>query len=364
MKIIIPMAGLGSRFFNAGFTSPKPLIQVLDSTIVEHSVRSLNIDGDYIFITRKFKNHDHNHKLEKILRTIKPKCKIVTVDKLTSGAAETCLLAKEYIDPEDELIITNCDQYLDWDPQKFLEKSRRFDASLLTYGSKDPKNSFVLTDSREKVLRIAEKEAISDTALVGVHYWKKGKMFLSTADKLVQSVHGSKVESYVSLTYNYLIEEGKQITIHGISPGRFYSLGTPEDLKKFKGIRAEFTTKKPSTIFCDIDGTIMYHHHSYSSVFSNEPNILPGVMDKFDEWDSKGHKIILVTARKESARKLTEAALEKLSIPYDMLIMGVTSGQRVLINDIVDDSQPPRSKSVNVITNEGFNNTEWSKVGL
>ena len=66
------MAGLGSRFFNAGFTSPKPLIELFDSTIVEHSIRSLNIEGDYIFITRKFKNHDHNRKLEQILRKVKP----------------------------------------------------------------------------------------------------------------------------------------------------------------------------------------------------------------------------------------------------------------------------------------------------
>ena len=78
--------------------------------------------------------------------------------------------------------------------------------------------------------------------------------------------------------------------------------------------------------------------------------MLPGVVDKFDEWDSEGHKIVLVTARKESARNITEKALDKLGIPYDLLIMGITSGTRILINDVVDHSKPVRAKSINVVT--------------
>ena len=358
------MAGLGSRFFNAGYMRPKPLIKLFDSTIVEHSITSLNIPGDYIFVVRDFKNQEHNTQLHQVLRKIKPNCKILTTSKLTSGAAETCLLAEKYIDPKEELIITNCDQYLEWDPTSFLNKSRNFDASLLTYSSKDPKNSFVLVDNSGKVVRIAEKEQISETALVGVHYWKRGELFTSTAKSLVSSISGSKIESYISLTYNYVLEQNKSVTTVPIEPGKFHPLGTPADLKKFKGIKNEFIKTKPKTIFCDLDGTILLHQHSYSEVCSSEAQVLPGVIDKFDEWDSEGHKIILVTARKESARILTEAALQRLGIPYDLLVMGVTSGTRVLINDVVDHSRPARAKSVNVVTNSGFKDVEWEKDGL
>ena len=358
------MAGLGSRFFNAGFMRPKPLIKLFESTIVEHSITSLDIDGEYIFVVREFKNQEYNSLLHQTLKRIKPNCKILTTNKLTSGAAETCLLAEKYIDPQEELIITNCDQYLEWDPASFLNKSRNFDASLLTYHSKDPKNSFVLVDNIGKVVRIAEKEQISETALVGVHYWKRGELFISTAKDLVNSTSGSKIESYVSLTYNYLLEEGKSITTVSIEPGKFHPLGTPGDLKKFKGIKNEFIKTKPKTIFCDLDGTILLHQHSYSEVCSNEPQVLPGVVDKFDEWDSEGHKIVLVTARKESARNITEKALDKLGIPYDLLIMGITSGTRILINDVVDHSKPDRAKSVNVVTNSGFKDIDWEKDGL
>jgi len=358
------MAGLGSRFFNSGYIKPKPLIEVFNSTIVEMAVRSLDIEGEYIFITREFENKSFNEELEKVLKKVQPKCKIITIKKVTGGATETCLQAKKLLNPEDELIITNCDQFLDWDADKFLSFSRNYDAALLTYKSKDSKNSFALCDKNSLLERVAEKEVISDTALVGVHYWKKAKYFLESADSLLKSMDPNGHESYVSLTYNHLLLSEKKVGVYDISPGKYYSLGTPEDLKKYKGIRNEFKSAKLKTIFCDLDGTVLTHKHSYSSVTSEEPKLLEGVSDKFDQWDSQGHKIILVTARKESARSITERHLESLGIPYDLLIMGVTSGERILINDNFEDDLPDRAQSVNIRTNQGFKDIIWEKYGL
>jgi len=358
------MAGLGSRFFNSGYIKPKPLVDVFDSTIVEMAVKSLNIDGEYIFITREFENKTFNEELEKVLKKVQPECNIVTVKKVTGGATETCLQAKEFLDPDDEVIITNCDQFLDWDSKKFLSFSRNYDAALLTYNSKDPKNSFALCGPDNLLERVAEKEVISNTALVGVHYWKKAKYFLESADSLLKSMDPGGLESYVSLTYNHLLALKRKVGVFDISPGRYYSLGTPEDLKKYKGIRSEFKSEKLKTIFCDLDGTVIEHKHSYSSVVKDTPSLLEGVLDKFDQWDSQGHKIILVTARKESARNITEHHLENLGIPYDLLIMGVTSGERILINDNFENNQPDRAQSINIETNLGFKKVDWSKYGL
>lgn len=131
-----------------------------------------------------------------------------------------------------------------------------------------------------------------------------------------------------------------------------------------RGKQAEFYTKKPSTIIIDIDGTTVKHAHVFSDLMWGEPELNPGVRDKLNEWDSLGHTIILMTARKESARAMTERQLEDLGVMWDHLIMGVTSGKRVLINDKLKPEDPDRAIGVNVITDSGFNDTDWEEIGL
>jgi hydroxymethylpyrimidine pyrophosphatase-like HAD family hydrolase len=130
------------------------------------------------------------------------------------------------------------------------------------------------------------------------------------------------------------------------------------------GKHNEFYLDKPKTIFCDIDGTILKHTHKFSKLDSHPPTALPGVIDKLDEWDSIGYKIILVTARKESSREMTERHLKDLGIMWDHLIMGVSSGQRILINDKLKSEDPDRAKAINVVTDSGFANTHWEDFGL
>jgi hypothetical protein len=130
------------------------------------------------------------------------------------------------------------------------------------------------------------------------------------------------------------------------------------------GKQNEFYREKPKTIFCDIDGTILKHAHVFSDLGKTEPKLSPGVIEKFNEWDSIGHTIVLVTARKESAREMTESHLRSLGVMWDHLIMGVTSGHRVLINDRLLETDPARSISVNVKTDEGFGNIDWKEYGL
>lgn len=135
-------------------------------------------------------------------------------------------------------------------------------------------------------------------------------------------------------------------------------------MSKETGRQAEFYTPKPSTIMIDIDGTILKHAHVFSDLMWGDPELNPGVRDKLNEWDSLGHTIILMTARKESARDMTERQLEDLGVMWDHLIMGVTSGKRILINDKLELHDPDRALAVNVITDLGFNNTDWDEIGL
>jgi NDP-sugar pyrophosphorylase family protein len=363
MKVVIPMAGLGKRFADAGYKDHKPLIKVNGKTLIQYTIESLNLpDAEYVFIIRD-QGASYYHQIEEAIACLGIKYEIRTVSKLTSGAAETALIAFGDTLPsgsitaempakyDGELIITNCDQYLEWDSQVFLDESRKYDASVLTYKSTDPKNSFIKVEN-DRVSVIKEKEAISDMALVGLHYWKHAQDFVRSAKLLIAGRTTSR-ETYVSETYNYLIKEDKEIGAIPIEPGRYYSTGTPEDLSVFKGVVMEYFVAKPNTYFFDLDGTILMHSHKYSNL-KNENALCPGVKAALDEIDSRGDKIILCSARKESARELTVKVLEELMVPYDQLVLNVGQGCRIIVNDKLELSSKSRCRAVDVLTDKGW----------
>ncbi len=350
MKIIIPIAGEGLRFKKFGVYTPKPLIKVDGKSLIRYSIDSLDLkEHKHILICRDLKN-GYLEDLKAELNKCKIEYEIILIDKLTSGASETSLLGMSNVDEEEEIIITNCDQYLNWDSKEFLKKSRGYDSSVLTYKSTDPKNSFAqLID--KKIVKIVEKEVISNNALVGVHYWKKASYFIDSANQLIREINDK--ESYISETFNYLLKKNLNVGCIDIGEGSYWSTGTPEDLKVFKGMILEFQTAKINTYFFDLDGTIIMHAHKYSGLRDNF-KLCPGVKDALDEIDSRGDKIILISVRKESSRKFTEKILEDLNIPYDQLILSIGQGQRYLINDKISEEAKSRTKSVDVITDKGW----------
>ena len=365
MNIVIPMAGVGSRFTKTGTNTPKPLIKVLGKTLIEHSVESFDVEGRFIFITREFKDKSDNEILSELLKKLRPESVEIRLQNVTSGSTESVLNAKHLIDNDDSLVIYNCDQRIAWNANDFVlwEKETKPDAAVVLYNSTDIKNSFArIVD--EKIVEVAEKKAISNNALIGFHYWARGKDFVNSAQKLIQNFkNDGKSECYISETFNYLPIQSKILPYH-IDNQVYTPLGTPEDVAKYVGKVKEFSVEKPKTLFIDIDGTLFKHHHSISDVYNKECEVLPGVVEKINEWDSQGHKIILTTARKESTRKITESQLKKFGLAWDQLIMGVSSGVRFLINDKLSEKDRDRARSINTITNKGFWGIDWSEYEL
>jgi hypothetical protein len=110
----------------------------------------------------------------------------------------------------------------------------------------------------------------------------------------------------------------------------------------------------PKTIVCDIDGCIFKHQGSLHEMINSEPELLDGVKEKFDDWDKKAYKIILLTGRKESMRSLTEQQLRKCGLFWDFLIMGATRGERVLINDRKPGLDSNTATAFNLTRNSGL----------
>jgi HAD superfamily hydrolase (TIGR01509 family) len=231
MNILIPMAGAGSRFQKAGFTFPKPLIEVNGKPMIQMVVENLNIDARHIFVVQK--DHYEKYNLKHLLNLVSPDCKIIQVDGVTEGAACTTLLAKELIDNDNPLIFANSDQFLDWDSNEFMYsmEADEIDGGMLTFTATHPKWSFAKLDADGLVTEVAEKKPISNVATAGIYYWKHGKDYVKYAEEMIGKNIRFNNEFYVCPVFNQAIESGKKIkTFHFDG---MWGIGTPEDLRHF-----------------------------------------------------------------------------------------------------------------------------------
>jgi HAD superfamily hydrolase (TIGR01509 family) len=231
LNVLIPLAGAGSRFAEKGYVFPKPLIEIKGKPMIEVVVKNLNIDANYIFIVQK--EHVEKYNIDKMLNLIKGNSEVVVTEGLTEGAACTTLLAKEFIDNDNPLVISNSDQFILWNPREMMYNftSKNFDGGILTFQSSHPKWSYAKTNDENIVTEVAEKNPISTNATVGVYYWKKGSDYVKYAEEMITEDIRVNNEFYVCPVYNQAIKDSKKITIGEIE--KMWGIGTPEDLDSF-----------------------------------------------------------------------------------------------------------------------------------
>jgi len=231
LNVLIPMAGAGSRFEQAGYTFPKPLIEVRKKPMIQVVVENLNIKANYIYVVQK--SHREKYNLDALLSLITPGCKIVETEGMTEGAACTALLAKEYINTDAPLFFANSDQFVEWDSNEFLYKMNETDADggIVTFEATHPKWSFAKIDEQGLVTEVAEKKPISNIATVGYYYWKQGSDFVKYAEQMIEKNIRVNNEFYVCPVFNEAIGDNKQIRTFNVSG--MWGLGTPEDLNYY-----------------------------------------------------------------------------------------------------------------------------------
>ena len=232
MNVLIPMAGAGSRFESAGYTFPKPLIDVNGKPMIQVVTDNLNIDAKYIFIVQKehYKKYNLKHLLNLITNN---NCEIVQVEGITEGAACTTLLAKEFIDNDEPLVIANSDQFVEWNSNEFMYSmvADNIDGGILTFTATHPKWSFAKLDEDGFVCEVAEKKPISNIATVGIYYWRKGSDYVKYTEQMIEKDIRTHNEFYVCPVFNEAIGDSKKIKVFSID--KMWGLGTPEDLERF-----------------------------------------------------------------------------------------------------------------------------------
>jgi dTDP-glucose pyrophosphorylase len=230
MQIIIPMAGVGSRFSNAGYSLPKPLIDVNGEPMVSCAISSLGIpDGKLFCLIRK---DQFSNDVRSAILQVAPSATIVEIDYVTAGAAASTLLMTPFIDPDDEVIVANCDQVMKWDSHKIIAALREFDGGVATFENTDPKHSY-LEVIGGRIVRFVEKKVISNIALTGIHYWKKASYLIDSANEMIaKNDRSANGEFYISTTYNYMIPKYNVGHVQ-VTESEFFPIGTPADLNKY-----------------------------------------------------------------------------------------------------------------------------------
>ena len=235
----MPMAGLGSRFQEAGFKKPKPLIDVGGMPIYKKALSSLDtlhMEKDHIIVIQE--SHQLDYDLgEKLLKDL-PHASVVMLSSVTDGAAETCLKASKLITDDDPVLVMDCDlwfksrAYFTLIEEIVTGDDLKTGGALLYFNAGNPRYSYAEIEG-DRVLRTAEKEVISTNALAGAYFFSSGKIFKAAAKELVEGgIRSGVKEYYISLLYNIIIASG--LTVKAAPVEEYHSFGTPEELKEFE----------------------------------------------------------------------------------------------------------------------------------
>jgi dTDP-glucose pyrophosphorylase len=239
LNIVVPMAGRGSRFANAGYKDPKPLIPVGGKPMIQWVIDNVRPAQPHRFIFVCLAEHLTTYpEVPATLRRLCPGCEIVTVDQVTEGAACTVLLARKFIDNADPLMIANADQFVELKIDAYLAEmeKQKADGLIMTFWADHPKWSYCRMKADGSVEEVVEKKVISNEATVGIYNFRRGADYVRAADAMIAKNLRVNNEFYVAPTYNQLIEEGRKVVV--AATGREYAgmfgLGVPEDLDFFK----------------------------------------------------------------------------------------------------------------------------------
>lgn len=236
MNILIPMAGSDELFRKHGFPFAKPVTEIDGRPLVEHAFECLQglQAKKFVFVIRK--EDDLRFHLRDVLNLLDPEAAVIRADGTTAGAACTALLAVEYIHNDDELLIANGDQILDFDVKAAVDsfRERDLDAGTIVFDSVHPRWSFVKTDDRGFVIEAAEKRPISRNATAGVYYFKQGRLFVEAAQSMIRKGASVNGAYFVCPTFNELILDQKRVGIYAVDREKYISLATPQAIEEYE----------------------------------------------------------------------------------------------------------------------------------
>ncbi len=248
LHVVVPMAGLGSRFSKVGYTVPKPFIPVFGKPMIQWVIDNMKVHPEiyggitvasrwalkFHFIVQQA--HLDAYNFDALCKSCDIEYTITPITSVTEGAACSVLLAKEHINNGEPLVIVNSDQFLEWDQNEFYRAlcNAEYDGCISVFeqnNSEDIKWSYSMTDSKGVVTEVAEKKYISNWATTGIYGWNRGSDYVRYAEKMIAKNIRVNGEFYVCPVYNEAIGAGG--IFRNLVCKKIWGLGVPEDLEIF-----------------------------------------------------------------------------------------------------------------------------------
>tara|TARA_R100000315_G_C5228750_1_gene139710 strand:- start:625 stop:1452 length:828 start_codon:yes stop_codon:yes gene_type:complete len=242
MKIIVPMAGTGNRFVQAGYTDPKPLIKVMGKRVIEYILDAFSDEDEFVFICNE--KHLQETDMEKILLELKPNSKVVSMPLHKYGPVYTVQQVYDDIMDDEEVIVTYCDNPFVWDRDDFTKyvDDNNLDGCVLSHSGFHPHtlnntkmafmkmNGGMLEEIKEK--ECYTDDPMSEHASTGTYYFKKGSYIKKYFDEAVEKNINYNGEFYVTLVYNLLVQDGLRVSCYD-TPFALV-MGTPEEVENME----------------------------------------------------------------------------------------------------------------------------------
>lgn len=250
MQILIPMAGEGSRFQKEGYTVSKPAIQTTylgDLTkypmvvcATKHLPDVEDGGANIIYIDRDFHKRDG---VEDIILKSYPQATFITIDALTEGQASTCMLAKEHVDPKEQLFIAGCDNGMMFDIEAFNALRETNDVLVFTYRNDESvvtnpdQYGWVNVDGENRVTSLSIKKAISDQpkndhAIVSSFWFKNADVFFNLTQEMIDKNDRINNEFYVDQVIQYAVDHRYNVRVFEIE--KYLGWGTPTDYEHYE----------------------------------------------------------------------------------------------------------------------------------
>lgn len=252
MKLVIPMSGQGHRFVQAGYQTPKPLIQVEGKPIIEHVLNMFPGEEDVIFICNE--EHLATTPMQEILTSLKPNSRIISIPRHEKGPAHAVAYAFDDIKDDEEVMVSYCDFTQSWDYEKFKQevKDMGVAGAIPSYTGFHPhllhKNLYggILCDNNNIVIDYKEKHCFTDNPedshhSTGAYYFSTGELLKKYTTEVIHHDINVGGEHYMSLLYYLLLRDNLPIYVPEVS--HFMQWGTPEDLEEYEAWSRYIHTK-------------------------------------------------------------------------------------------------------------------------
>ncbi len=249
MTTLVPAAGRGKRFIDAGYTIPKPMISVLGEPMIVRCAHSLPKTSDYVFVC--LKSHVEKYDMDYILKKNFSNCKIISINNYTDGMARTCLLSEDYLDMKNPVIVSSCDYSFIYNDEKFKNIIKEDDPDVIIWTFRQYPDARIAPNAYayavidgDRIVRVSEKVPISnephkDHIVQGVFYFKRSELLFECIKEMIEKKIIVGGEYFVGTAINQLIESGKKVVPFEVD--KYICLGTPEDLMVFNFWEAYFS---------------------------------------------------------------------------------------------------------------------------